>query len=141
MNIREKIARFISPSLAKRADEGDNHAARLAKAVQFDAIEYENYKAQMAEVFGFSKGSFGFIAKKVPRRPVDPMVRALLHTGGLLPRGEVDHGTIELEIDGYINHFRKQDRIASVHVTRALIELKRRIHLTSKPMEACHDTE
>ncbi len=40
---------------------------------------------------------------------------------------------IEREIDGYIEHFRTQDRIASVQVTKALSELKRRL-LTASPL-------
>ncbi|MFS2326646.1 hypothetical protein U2P60_14720 [Brucella sp. H1_1004] len=109
MNLREKVARFISPELANRADAADNHEARIEEAVKFDAKEYEIYKSEMENVSKFLGSPLWYNRKRVPRRPVDPMMRASLFAGGRLPKGEADYGYAIREIDACLNRLTEQD--------------------------------
>lgn len=52
--------------------------------------------------------------------------------------GSLKADRIERELDGYIQHFSEQKRIAPVHVTKALSELKRRL-LSTLNVETSND--
>jgi hypothetical protein len=80
--IREGLARWLSPDLATRADERDRYAADLDRyvtafreAAAYDAIEHKIYVEQMRKVYGTS------IGRNVPQRPIDPAMAATLKAG------------------------------------------------------------
>lgn len=75
MSAREKIARWLAPDLARRADERDKYVEAFEEASRYDAKEADVFRYAMIDLHGRSFGP------KVPKRPIDPAIAATIDAG------------------------------------------------------------